>query len=261
MKRYLRLYLSFMRICAMRELESRGSFVVGFLVVIAFPWFPLLFAGAIYGQTGSLGGWTFHQYLVLLGTFQIISALIFMFFLRNIMNLPEYVRKGELDFFLLKPVNSQFLISTRYLAFNEVAQALPGTALVVYGLVNLGTPVDLWRLPIYLFFVGTAVIIGYSFWFLLVTPCIWTVRLESHEIFFAVLEVGRFHPSMFGGVVRVLLLTILPVGVMAATPADMLLNRLSWEAALWALGLSAGLLWLSHRFWKFAQTRYYGASS
>lgn len=261
MKRYLKLYLSFMRICAVREMESRGNFIMGIVVIFCFPWFPLLFAGAIYGRTSALGGWTYNEYLVLLGTFQIISSLIFTLFLRNIMGMPENVRKGELDFFLLKPVNSQFMISLRYLAYTEIAQALPGTVLVTIGLLNLNTPFDLWRLPLYLLFVLVSVVIGYSVWFMLVTPCVWTVRLESQEIFFGVLEAGRYHPSMFGGVVRVVLVTVVPVGVMSATPADLLLNRLTWEAAAWAIFLAGGLLFASSRLWRFAQTRYYGASS
>lgn len=261
MTRYLKLYLSFMRICALRELEARGNFVGGAIVVFFFPWFPLLFAGAIYGRTSSLGGWTFHEYLVLLGTFQIISSLIFTLFMRNIMGMPENVRKGELDFFLLKPVNSQFMISLRYLAFTEIAQALPGIALVTFGLLNSNAQVDLWRLPLYVVFIAISLVIGYSVWFMLVIPCVWTVRLESQEIFFTVMEAGRYHPSMFGGIFRVILLTIIPIGVMSATPADLLLNRLSWEGAVWAFVLAGLLLWLSGRLWRFAQTRYYGASS
>ena len=58
-----------------------------------------------------------------------------------------------------------------------------------------------------------------------------------------------------------MLVYLIPVGVIAATPADLLLNRLDWTAALWSVGIAALLLYLSHRFWRFAQTRYYGASS
>ncbi len=261
MLRYLKLYSSFARICAMREMEARGSFFVGFLVITLFPLFPLLFIGAIYGQTNSLGGWSFHEYLVLTGLFQVLSAIVMTVCLRNLFGMPELIRKGELDFYLLKPINSQFLLSTRYLAYTELAQALPGTAMIVIGLVNLNGQVEWWRWLLLPIFMLTGLIILYSIWFIAVLPCIWLVRFESFELFFGLLELGRYHPTMFGGIIRLFLVFVLPLGVVAATPADLLLKRLSPEAGLWALIVAGILLYVSNRFWRFAQNHYYGASS
>ncbi|HEX2912765.1 MAG TPA: ABC-2 family transporter protein [Chloroflexia bacterium] len=261
MRRYLKLYLSFIRICLMREMEARGSFVVGCLVIFCFPVFPLLLVGAIYSQVPNLAGWTLYQYLMLVGTFQIVSALTYTMFLRNIFQFPEYVRKGELDFFLLKPVNSQFMLTTRYLSFSELAQAVPGTALVIIGALNAGTAIDWWRWPLYAGFVACSVIICYAMWFIMTIPCIWFIRLDTQEFFFSMAELGRYHPTMFGGLVRSVLLYVIPFGIIAATPADWLLSRITWQSAGWMLLVTAGLLFLSNRFWRFAQTRYYGASS
>lgn len=261
MWRYVKLYGSFIRVCAIREMEARGSFFVGLIVVLCFPFFPLMLISAIYGRITSLGGWTVNEYLVLVGTFQIIAAFVFTMFFKNIFGMPEYIRKGELDFFLLKPANSQFMLTTRYLQFTELSQGLMGIALVLVGIANLNVSVDWWRWPLYLVLLVCGVIIAYSLWFIMVIPCIWWIRSDMQELFFGIFELGRYHPNMFSGITKGLLVFVVPIGVMASTPADLLLNRLSWEAGLWAIVIAATLLFISNRFWRFAQTRYYGASS
>jgi ABC-2 type transport system permease protein len=261
MWRYIKLYAEFMRVCAIREMEARGNFVIGSLVILCFPFFPLLLIGAIYGRINSLGGWTLYEYFILVGSFQIIGAFVLTMFFKNIFGMPEYVRKGELDFFLLKPVNSQFMLTTRYLSFTEFPNAISGIVLLVIGIVNLNLTIEWWRWLLYPVFLACGVIIAYSIWFMLTLPCIWWVRNELQEFFFGLFEIGRYHPSMFSGIVKGILIYVIPVGVIASTPADLLLNRLSWEAGLWAVGIAAGLLFISNRFWRFAQSHYYGASS
>jgi ABC-2 type transport system permease protein len=260
-KRYIKLYGSFLRISIMRDMQSRGNFFVGCLVVFCFPVLSLLFVGAIYGQTANLNGWTLPQYLVLVGTFMMLSSFVFTMFFKNIFELPEFIRKGNLDFMLLKPINNQFLVSTRYVSFVEMAQILPGAVLVIIGAVNLDGGIEWWRWLLYPVLMVCGIIITYSIWFMMVTPCVWWIKMDFAEFFFNLFDLGRYHPDMFGGVVRVVLTFVLPFGVVAATPADLLLNRLSVEALIWMVGAAALFLYASHRFWRYAQKRYHGASS
>lgn len=261
MWRYIRLYSSFLRICAIREMEARGSFVVGSLLILLSSFFPLLFVGAIYSQVKSLGGWTFYEYLLLVGTFQIMTGIIFGLFAQNMFGMPDYVRKGELDFFLLKPVNSQFMLTTRYIRFNEMAAILLGVLLIAIGVANLQLEIEWWRWLLYPFFVACGTLICYAIWFIMVTPTVWIIRLETQELFIGIFDLGRYHPNMFNGLIKTILIYILPIGIVVATPSDLLLNRLGWQEAGWTLIVAAFLLFVSSRFWRFAQTRYYGASS
>lgn len=261
MLRYLKLYGSFIRICLVREMEARGNFVAGFLVIFCFPFLPLLLVGALYSRTSSIGGWTLYQYLVLIGTFHLIAGPVLAMFFRNIFEMPEYIRKGQLDFYLLKPINSQFMITTRYINFTELSNLLPGTLMIIFGLSNLHLTIEWWQWLLYPVFIACGVIICYSLWFMMVIPCIWVVKLDLAEFFFNLFDTGRYHPNMFGGVVKLIMVYIVPFGIVAATPADLLLGQLGWEAAIWAIVAAGGLLFASARFWGYALTRYHGASS
>ena len=61
---------------------------------------------------GSLAGWSFHETLALLGIFMTLEAFIEIVLHPNLDELPEHIRTGQLDSDLLKPVSTQFLVST-----------------------------------------------------------------------------------------------------------------------------------------------------
>ena len=54
-------------------------------------------------------GWTIYPYFVFLATGQFVSSLVEAFFMPNTEEFSELVRTGDLDFALLKPIDTQFL--------------------------------------------------------------------------------------------------------------------------------------------------------
>ena len=62
----------------------------------------------------------------LVGTHQIISQIFQGFFFTNLVNLPELVRTGKLDFILLQPVDGQFTASVRQFGLDSIVNALGG---------------------------------------------------------------------------------------------------------------------------------------
>jgi ABC-2 type transport system permease protein len=118
--RYARAYRAFLRNCLARALEFRGHFL--FLTVSNCLWAVLWLALAtfIFGNVRSVAGWDLDRMILLTGTFQLVLSLTNFLFYANMLRLSELVNKGELDFVLIKPMSSQFLVSTRYVTFNEL---------------------------------------------------------------------------------------------------------------------------------------------
>jgi ABC-2 type transport system permease protein len=57
--------------------------------------------------------WTKWQVVMLIGASHFIQQIFQAFFLVNCTNLSELVRTGKLDFLLLLPVNTRFVVSLR----------------------------------------------------------------------------------------------------------------------------------------------------
>ena len=66
----------------------------------------------LFSYTTALNDWTLPQMLVLLGVYYLVQGVEEMVFQPSVTQLMEHVRQGTLDFTLLKPANSQFLLES-----------------------------------------------------------------------------------------------------------------------------------------------------
>ena len=85
----------------------------------------------LYSHTADINGWTLDQMIVLLGVYYLVQGAQAVVFETSFERFMEHVRMGTLDFILIKPVDSQFMISTRHMQIPQIGQ-------VVLGLVVLG---------------------------------------------------------------------------------------------------------------------------
>ena len=61
-----------------------------------------------------LAGFTRPEVIVFLGSLFVIDALIMIFFSQNFWMFPRLIAKGDLDFYLIKPVSAVFMSFTRF---------------------------------------------------------------------------------------------------------------------------------------------------
>ena len=108
---YRRVWLTFAKNALVREMTFRGNFLIT-VITRAF-WFAaqLTLFGIIYGQVQTINGWSWHGYLAFMATGMMINSIVESFFMPNCANFSELIRTGNLDFALLKPIDTQFLIS------------------------------------------------------------------------------------------------------------------------------------------------------
>ncbi len=74
-----------------------------------------------------------------MGTTWIINSIVQTFFMPNSEEFSELIRTGGLDFAMLKPIDTQFLISFRKVSWSSLANLLLGIVLIVISLSHLAT--------------------------------------------------------------------------------------------------------------------------
>lgn len=262
MIRYLRAYRAFLRNCLARELEFRGHFL--FLVFSNCLWagLSLALASFVFGNVRSVAGWDLDRMLLLTGTFVLVLALTNFFFNANMMKLSELVNRGDLDFVLLKPMSSQFLVSTRYVTFSELPATLVALVYVLEAVRRLGLRPGPFEIAVYLTLVLTAILCFYALWFMSVTLTLWIGRINNIAfLIMPIMDLGRVPSDVFAGLFRPLFTFVVPIALIATLPSKALLGLLDPRLALYAIALTAALLLLSNRFWHFSLRRYSSASS
>ncbi len=260
MERYLRVLSIFWRTTFAAEMEYRLNFVVSTLSSLG------QLAGSLFGlflfyRTGyTFTGWSWEQALIVLGIFTLFQGFVGTFLSPNLNKIVLHIQQGTLDFVLLKPISSQFWLSTYTLSPSGIPDLLFGIMLIVYAGLQLGL-----SLPNYLFslvplFFGF--IILYSLWFMLGATSIWFVKIYNvTEVLRGLLEAGRFPMAAYPVAYRFFFTFVIPVAFLTTVPAEALLGR---SEMIWTLaaGFLACILFLASRaFWRFALRFYTSASS
>lgn len=242
------------------ELEYRINFIVATLTSLG-NLAGSLFGLALFYQTGySFEGWTWEEALVVLGVFTLLQGFSTTFLAPNLNQIVKQVQQGTLDFVLLKPISSQFWLSTRTVSPWGIPDLIFGFVLIGYAGNRLGIPASAYALssvPLLFGFLSL-----YSLWFMLGATSIWFVKIYNvTEVLRGLVEAGRYPMAAYPIAYRFFFTFVIPVAFLTTVPAETLLRRVEPS---WILGsglLAIFLLFVSRAFWRFALRFYTSASS
>ena len=266
MRRHLRLYRAFWHNCLRQAVEFRANFWANVATNFAWLFSLVLFLKLIYLNTQSVAGWSEAEMFLLVGTYSILRGITDTLFYKNLSDLPNQIRLGTMDFTLLRPVNSQFFISLRYVALDNLGQFVGAIALVGYGLSRMQAHLTVLGLIGYVFLLLCGTVIFYALSLMTMTLSFWLVRLDN--LFVAmdtIFAVGRTPVDVFrawGAVPPFLLTYVLPLAFFAAMPVKALFRHLTGPLPYIAGPLLALFLFtFSVFFWRYATRSYSSASS
>lgn len=262
MLRYLFLYASFVRFSLSLALEFRVDFVFRVAMDLVYYAVNIAFYDVVYRHTDMLGGWTKEQGMVFVGVFITVDALVMTVFANNLWWLPHYVNRGELDYYLIRPVSSLFFLSLRQFAAESTVNLACALGILAYFLYASSIPIGIGSLTV----LGICLVAGAVLYYLVhlcfTLPVFW--MHSSEGLMAAFYNAARFmeRPErMFSGWVRMALLTVLPFGLMASYPARLFLDGFDWRllAHLFLATFAFGGLVLV--MWKAGLHSYASASS
>jgi ABC-2 type transport system permease protein len=136
-KRYLSLYAALWKNSVAREMSFKGNFILWILVEVLWFGLQLSFVSVVFSQTDAIGSWSKWQMVLLVGASNFIQQVYQAFFLTNCTNLSELVRTGKMDFLLLLPVNTRFLVSLRVVDLGAFINAVFGLTVMIYAAAKL----------------------------------------------------------------------------------------------------------------------------
>lgn len=224
--------------------------------------FFILILKVIYRNTKSVAGWTEGNTYILTATCFFMSAVVAAFFATNLQEIPEKVRKGNLDFDIVKPVDTQFLVSIRKFNFDEIGTVFVGLLMVVLGLSMSRHLPTLLQIAAYIAMVVFAIVIFYAFELMLMTLGIWLVRVDNLWVLGdSIFTVARFPTDIYQIQIRRILTYAIPLAMIATEPARVLLGGRPPSFALFGLLWALAFALLSRAFWRFALRHYTSASS
>jgi ABC-2 type transport system permease protein len=256
MRRYFKVLLSFWQTSLASELEYRLNFLLALLSSCGHLAGNLFGLSLFYAGSGSLGGWPFEHALLVMGLFTTLQGMNRVLLSPNLARIIEHVRTGTLDFVLLKPLDSQFWLSTRRISPWGLPDIVFGLGTIAYAAARLDLPLSSLALAVGPF--ALSAVIQYSLWFMLASISIWYVKVHNvTEVFNALLAAGRYPiDALPAGVYRFVFSFMIPVALLTTVPARVALGQPVGVWWLVSAGFALGAFSISRAFWRHA-LRYY----
>jgi ABC-2 type transport system permease protein len=244
---YLRVFQTFARNSLVRDMMFPANFIIE--TISSFGWvmmnigFYLLifeYTDKIAGATDA-GAWDKYQFFVFIATSMFINSIVQMFFMTNADEFSELIRTGGLDFALLKPIDTQFLISLRRIEWASMANFIVAAVLMAYALPRVsGVDITVWQVILYPIYVLGGIGILYSLTIVLAAASVWLGRNTSiYDFWFYITTFSRYpmeiYQGTFGDWLRRIFTFVLPILIVVNVPARMLAKPLHREYSYLAL--------------------------
>ena len=255
MKRIIRLFSAYFMANVKAMMLYDLDYILGIIAMflktaIGFCYLFLIF---------SLGSWNFHQMLFLYGLATLSFSLWHCFFV-NTLGIPSYIRSGDFDSFLLKPVNPLLQILMEGFDEDGWGELLLGLATVFYAASKLEIiGARMLLLPLFaisgcLIFSAVSILLS-SIAFFTVGSFDFTDNIEDFK------EIAKYPMSIFGKKFSIFFTAIFPLAFASYYPALFLLKLDESFVPFLSFPIGVLFFFLAYQFWNFAMKRYSGSGT
>lgn len=269
---FFRVFATFARNSLVRDMTFRANFIIDCISSLSWVLMNLGFYVLIFEYTGEIGeqtGWRKYEFFVFLATTLFINSLVQTFFMPNANEFSELIRTGNLDFALLKPIDTQFLISLEKVEWSSLANFVFAAGLLGYSVARLDYQPPLLQMVLYPIYVACGVAVLYSLMIVLSSVSVWLGRNQSlYDFWFYITNFSRYPMEIYRGPVgtplRHVFTFFIPVLIVVNVPARLLARPFehdNWPLAGFALLATAGSLLVSRLIFHRALASYRSASS
>ncbi|MGD0382070.1 MAG: ABC-2 family transporter protein [Thermoguttaceae bacterium] len=275
MKSYLRVFLTLARNSFVRDMTFRANFIIDLVTWMAWMLMNLGFYILIFRYAGEIGvgtGWEKYPFFIFVATSLLVNSVVEMFFMMNMDELSELIRTGALDFALVKPIDTQFLVSLTKTDWSAMGNFFLGLFLLGYSLLKLGYAPRFWEISLYPVYIVCGVTIYYSLMVAMAAASVWLGRnLTLLDFWFSVTMFSRYPMEIYqgrlGAPLRRGLTFFIPILVAVNVPARLLVRSLSpqsftdWLLPIFTIFATLASLGVARWIFNRALTSYRSASS
>jgi ABC-2 type transport system permease protein len=260
LSRYMRLAAIQLRASLLLGMQYRTDFILD--AVVGLFWtaagiVPLL---VVFRARPTIAGWTFGESLMVMGWFTFLEGLLEGGINPSLASVVEHVRKGTLDFILLKPADAQFLVSTARIQPWRAINVLTAFGIFTWGFRVLGRGPTIGAVVTAGLTMVTAIAVLYSLKTLAVSAAFYFVRIDNlTHLFDAVFDAARWPVNIFRGVVRTVFTFVIPIALMTTYPAQALLGTLPGLTLAATLAGAVGAFAVARLVWNASVARYTSA--
>jgi len=178
-------------------------------------------------QKVNIGRWSYDQMVVLLGNFYILSYSIFFLFWRGFLYLVRNIRDGTFDYNLVRPADSQFLVSLIGGGFHNLLAIIFGLVVILFGVHNLQINPSLLQIIAWIVSSVLSIFACYSYILLIITLNFKYGYLEEViNLAFSFQDFSRYPLDAFTKLPFYLLFFAIPFSALTTIPSTILIDTI-----------------------------------
>ena len=261
MKHYLKVYREFFRTSFSEASSYRLNFFLLFFVDLAFYFTSLASLHIIFSYVDYIGDWNREQFMFFFSFMMMVDNMHMIIISINFWLLADDLKLGNLDFKLLRPIHSIFLVFFHRVRISSLPSSLFTGGMMIYFAIQVNLSLTSWiLLPLMLILSFTLLAL---IEFLISTLMFWT--LEGNGINFLRMQLQHMqeYPDfIYHKIFRRILTYTIPILLAASAPVHFLFKPAkNWPQLCVLVTAILILSWLLSRIWRIALNRYESASS
>ena len=258
----LKLLSAFFKVNVQMSLAYRADTVVNILLNLMWLGWELLSLNIIFSNTETIGGWGFGELIALLGVFRLVHTLMIALIWPNTEKFNQSIRDGSMDYTLLQPINSMFLVTFSRITVWRAWDLILAIVLITIGINISGDTITLLNILTFILLTVSGAIVIYSLWIVLIALTFWFTKFDNNvTILQALLDAGRYPVTVYPVWLRIIVTFVIPVAVATTVPLQALRGELNVGRVLMFLTIGIASFLIASRVWKSGLKRYSGASS
>lgn len=262
MIRYFRLYLYFLRFSFSRAMEFRLDFFFRIVMDCMFYVVQLAFFFILYKHTRLLGGWNLDQIIIFTSAWLFLDAVNMTLFSNNMWLLPMLINKGDLDYYLVRPVSALFFVSFRDFAANSFVNLVIATGILAWSVTRYPQSLGAGRVLLFCVMLAIGSFLFYVIQMAFLIPTFWLHSSSGlWELRFQVEKYAERPDQIYSRWLRRILLSVVPLAFLISVPTHALFSGLDWKGVLHTAVVVAASLAFLIGFWRLGLRSYVSASS
>lgn len=243
-------------------LQYRSDFLIGAGSFVFIQASGILFMVLIFQQIPDLNGWSLTEMMFLYGYFQLPRGLDHLL-TDNIWLIPTKVRRGEIDRYLLRPINPLFQLVIERFQIEAFGELIVGVALMVYTIPLLKIPMTISNLFFGLIFIVLGALIYMSIKLITASIGFWVINsMPIMTTIYNIADFSKYPTTIFPKVIQWTVTYLIPFAFVSFLPASALLDRGNpWEilgGSAFAVVILSGF---AYRIWVLGLKSYQSVGS
>jgi ABC-2 type transport system permease protein len=258
----LKLLSSFLKVNIQMSLAYRADTVVNILLNLMWLGWELLSLNIIFSNTTTLGGWGLGELIALLGVFRLVNTFMVALIWPNTEKFNQSIRDGSMDYTILQPVNSLFLVTFSRITVWRIWDLILAIVLIFVGINMSGDIATASSILTFILLAISGMIVIYSLWIVLIALTFWFTKFDNNvTILQALLDSGRYPATVYPAWLRIIVTFIIPIAVATTIPLQALRGELTVNQIVLFFAVGVVSFWIATRVWKAGLKQYSGASS